>query len=70
MPNYTKVTGPTSRPTYANPRHPMNTPADKVKTNMRASTRGLPVTGPKSRPKRPAKARQVYSGQTGIYSTD
>lgn len=70
MPNYKNVTGPISRLTYANPNHPMNTPADKVKTNMRASTRGQPVTGPKSRPKRPARARQVYTGQTGIFSSD
>lgn len=64
MPNYKNVTGPISRPIYANPNHPMNTPADKVKTNMRASTRG------QSRPKRPARARQVYTGQTGMYSSD
>ncbi|WJE88102.1 hypothetical protein FAMCQIZV_CDS0021 [Phage C72C1] len=62
MPNYTKVTGPKSRPRHANPNHPMN----REQTAMPRRE----VTPPTPRPKRPAKARQVYTGQTGMYSTD
>ncbi len=64
MPNYKNVTGPTPRPRYANPRHPMN------RETMMVQRVPQTVTGPKSRPKRPARARQVYTGQTGMYSTD
>ena len=59
---YANVTGPKSRSKYANPKHPMN----REQTSMPRRE----VTGPTSRPKRPAKARSVYTGQTGMYSTD
>lgn len=50
--------------------HPMNTPADGVKTNMKAASRTVNITGPAPRPKRPAKARAAYRGQQGMYSSD
>ena len=59
MPNK-KYTGimPKPRPTYANPRHPMNTEGLSLVERVPA------VKAPKPRPKR------VYNGQTGMYSTD
>lgn len=48
---------------HLNPNHPMNN-ADRVKTNMKAKSRTVNITGPAPRPKRP------YNGMTGKFSTD